>query len=387
MLSALVAVVALLAVGGPPAVTIPAEKHAGPNAAAVAISADGARVAAGYGGDWTGYQPLRDPSGGVAVWDRQTGQQLYSTKQIGDILRVEFSKDGRYLAYNWIYTPGDSVHANQVVLVDLQTGEAIQKWESESFAFSPTDNLVLVGQRDGIDVVSLPSLEKVRQLPVSYPRCIAVSSDGQRVAALGAYWQDRRGTPDGLYVVALDGSGEPWVRHGEQLGKAQSLAISADGRSVATGHDGGEVRIWNTTDASAPPRLLAVDTPLALFPLFWSDGSSLAIFTQPVNGATWDYRQVDSAVVPVKEGESPPWAEGYIHDLSVGPAGVIHWRLEDASYVTHYARFQTTRGHPEVNSRRYVLSPDGRTLIASCNGCTLIDVATGRIERSFARKE
>lgn len=370
-----------------PSVTISAVKHAGPNASAVALSADGSRVAAGYGGDWVpGTSPMV-PRGRAVVWDRKTGNQLHAFKQIGDILRVEFSPDGRYLAYNWIYTPGDSLHARMVVLIDLKKGEAIHRWESDSFAFSTVKNDLLVGLDSKIEVVEVPSLNQVRAINVSSARTIAVSADGKSAAALGNFWQANRGSRDGLYHFRLDDGSAPRIRNGENLNKAQGLTLSPDGKQIVTGHDGGEARVWSAADLDAKPRLLTLGTPLAVFPLFLDNGKTLGLFNQPANGMSWSYDRADPSGFKVEKGRTSPWADLYRYDLSADPPKAVHWRLQDASYRTHYARFQTTRGHPEVNSRRYVLSADGRTLVVGCNGCTLVDTTTGKIERSFTCEE
>lgn len=379
-------VITLVAVAGNPSVTIPADKHSDRNASAVAISADGSLVAAGFGGGFIPGPSPMIPSGRVVVWDRKTGKQLHAFKQVGDILRVGFSSDGRYLAYNWIYTPGDSIHARQVVLVDLKKGEAIHRWESVSFAFSPTKNHLLVGHRSEIEMVEVPSLKQVRTISVPMPRTIAVSADGKSAAALGSFWQANRRSGDGLYYFGLDNDASR-IRNGENLDKAQSLILAPDGKQIVTGHDGGEARIWSTADLDARPRLLSHDTPLAVFPLYLDKGATLGVFTQPANGVNWRYGKTDPQGLKVEKGRTPPWADLFRYDLSADPPKAIHWRAEDASYRTVYARFRSTRGHPEVNSRRYILSTDGKTLVIGCNGCTLVDASTGKIERSFSCHE
>jgi dipeptidyl aminopeptidase/acylaminoacyl peptidase len=131
-----------------PVVTVPAVNHKGDNAAAVAISADGALVAAAYGGPSTARFPLEGTTGGLWVWDRKTGKQLYSLKEFGSILRVEFSRDGRCLAYTRIYTPGDSIHTARTALIDWKAGKVVHHWEADCFAFDPTGDRILVGTSD-----------------------------------------------------------------------------------------------------------------------------------------------------------------------------------------------------------------------------------------------
>lgn len=83
----------------------------------------------------------------------------------------------------------------------------------------------------------------------------------------------------------------------------------------------------------------------------------------------------------------PPWADLYRYEPEAAEPRPVLWRFQDAGYRTFYARFRTTRSTPEVNSRRYVLSGDGKTIVAGCNGCTLIDARTGQIEIRLEPKD
>ena len=142
-------ILALLLASPTPPTTGPliirATKNSG-NAQSVAVSADGRYVAAGFGGPLKDRFPQNPNGGGVFVWERETGKFVFARGEFGDIIKLGFSRDGRYLAYSRVYTPGDSIEANGTVLVDLTTGKVVKGWRGSrvSFAFSPTEDLMVV---------------------------------------------------------------------------------------------------------------------------------------------------------------------------------------------------------------------------------------------------
>jgi WD40 repeat protein len=364
-------------------VVVAAKKHVGGNAESVAISTDGNYVAAGFGGPSNGRFPLKANGGGVFVWERKTGKQTFAQGQYGDVIKVGFSRDGRYLAYTWIYTPGDSIDLHQTVLIDLGTKSVAKKWRSESFAFSPSDDLIAVSASRGIDVIGLETLERQRTLAARSARALTFSADGKTLAAVCYYWENNRGTPTGLAVFDPTRTEPRVLVNDGSLRAASALAVSPDGASVVTGHVGGVAKIWNA-NTSDKPRTLSVETELALFPLFVRAGKTLVLATQPANGVSWTYDASTPSGFRFKKGKTPPWSELHLVDFRSGKERET-WRLEDASFRTIYARFGSSRRYPEYNPARFALSADGKTLIAGCNGCSAIDAATGKLLRTFAR--
>src|SRR5262245_12039480 len=71
-------------------------KDAGPGAVAVAVSADGKRVAAGFNGGGTGADGTR---GAVRVWEVETGKLVTAAPTRGDILKVAFGPDGKSVVW------------------------------------------------------------------------------------------------------------------------------------------------------------------------------------------------------------------------------------------------------------------------------------------------
>src|SRR5262249_26260332 len=83
-----------------------------------AFSPDGKRLANGFGSELKDGQRL--PSGGVKVWDTQTGQELLSLPSGGD--SVAFSPDGKRLASRSRVGQGDGT---EVKVWDVQTGQEL----------------------------------------------------------------------------------------------------------------------------------------------------------------------------------------------------------------------------------------------------------------------
>jgi WD40 repeat protein len=364
-------------------VVIPAKKHPGGNAEAVAVSADGKYVAAGFGGPTSGRFPLKPKGGGVFVWDRKTGQQVFARGEFGDIIKVGFSRDGRYLAYGRVYTPGDSVEANNTVLIDLESKKVVKRWRDAAFAFSPVDSRLVVGGSRGTEVFSLKTLKTERTVNVRGARALAFSADGKTVAALCYFWSGRVGKPTGLAVFSPDRDRPHFSVNDQSLRSANAVAVSPDGKQVVSGHTKGVARIWNA-QKPAKPRTLSMDTSLSVFPLFADRGETLLLATQPANGTRWSYDRGKPSGFKFKKETTPPWSDLHWLELASGKRKQT-WRFEDASFRTIYARFGSGRHYPEYNPAKWALAKDGTFLVAGCNGCCIVDAKSAKVIGTFVR--
>jgi WD40 repeat protein len=363
---------------------IAAKKHPGGNAESVAVSQDGKYVAAGFGGPTNGRFPLKPNGGGVAVWERESGKQVFALGEFGDVIKIAFSRDGRHLAYSRIYTPGDSIEADTTALIDLGSQKVVKRWSTAAFAFSPSDHLMVVAGRGGAQVIDLKTLNAVRTVAVRSPRALAFSADGRIAAALCYFWADNRGAPTGLAVFAPREEAPPVIVNDPSIRSACAVAVSPDGKQVVTGHAGGGARIWSTADPTEPQKKLTVDTTLALFPFFLKQGKTLVLAEQPANAVTWRYDQTDPSGFKFTAGKASPACDLHLFDFPAARAKGT-WRFEDGSYRTHYARFGSARRYPEYNPARFAVSADGKVLIAGCDGCCAVDATTGKLIRTFVR--
>jgi len=358
----------------------------GGNAQSVAISADGTYVAAGFGGPLQPRFPQNPNGGGVFVWERKTGNVVYARGEFGDIIKIGFSRDGRYLAYSRVYTPGDSIEANNTMLVDLTTGAVVQGWGGSrvSFAFSPTEDLLVVSD-SGTTVFDLNTLKTRRTIKVRDAGAYAFSADGNSVAALCYYWTNRKGTPTGLALLTPQRKKPHFVLNDESIRSAMAVAISPSGKHIVTGHIDGVAKIWSTENPKANKRL-QIDTRLAVFPLFADAGSTLVLATQPANGRSWMYDRSTPSGFKISASDRASYCDLYKFE-SVSWKQTAHWRFEDAAFRTFYARFGKSRNHPEYNPARFALSSDGGILVAACNGGCTVDWMTGKQLRTFVRSQ
>ncbi len=365
----------------PKPLVIPAKKHAGHNAQSVAISADGRYVAAGFGGPSNGRFPLKPNGGGVFVWERQTGKPIFSRGEYGDVIKVGFSSDGRYLAYSRLYTPGDSVEANATVLIDLNLKKVVHRSTSPAFAMSPTDDLMLIAGRK-MEVFDLKTLKPERTIDVRSARAVAFSADGKTAAALCYYWSNNRGSPTGLAVFGPGEDKPRFLVKDDSLRQASAVAISPDGKHIVTGHVDGAAKIWPAENPKNPKRL-GVDTNLAVFPFFADGGKTLVLATQPAGGVHWNYDRDEASGFDFKKEQTPPWSYLYRFDFpSQMPQRAC--RFDDAAFSTFYARFGSGRRFPEYNPARFAVSKDGKLLIAGCNGCCTVETSSGKLMQLFA---
>ena len=139
---------------------------------AVTFSPDGSRIA------------TAGIRGAVRVWDARTGTQLVSAADVaGDVLTLRYSPDGAILATG----EGDAVTLRDAD--SLAAGRRLGRFAApvSGLAFGPDDTLVASGEDGTARVLSLTSGRELvvfqnHRGPVNQ---VAVSSDGRRVASSG----------------------------------------------------------------------------------------------------------------------------------------------------------------------------------------------------------
>jgi WD40 repeat protein len=144
--------------------------------------------------------------------------------------------------------------------------------------------------------------------------CPVFSPDGTLVAAGGKdgrarIWDVRTGrllgsTVDGGWSIRLVRRDEPvTTRHRGNM--VSALAFSADGRLLAEGHAGGELKIWDLTDRAKPKKIKSLDMDLGLIwrLKFLHEGRELAVLNakgsfRVLDGADWKVSRKGDNTLP-----------------------------------------------------------------------------------------
>jgi hypothetical protein len=240
-------------------------------AVTAAISADGSRIAAGgYGTE-------------VLVWDVRTGRAISRhASQLASVQALVLSRDGRRLAF------GGSSKFNgprELVLADVDTGQFLKTVDGDgvhSMSLSTSQDLVAVGYVSG----------KTRVIDLS-----------------------------GRVI-------KEWTAHPTKNGPATStlrwvnmvrLAVSRDGRQLASGGDDGAVKIWDVSTGRLL-RAFAGHDGVAVQGVAWSpDGHALATIDER-RLQIWDTR----SGTLVRSGSFAPSVVGYgLASVAYAPDGTF----------------------------------------------------------------
>ena len=377
----------------PKTIIIAAHRHDGDNAQSVAFSPDGKYVAAGFGGPANGRFPLKPRGGGIAVWEVETGRQLHYWEEYGDIIKLEFSRDGESLAYGRVFTPGDSVEDNVVVVRNVKNGKVSKRWSENrnryQFAMSRSAQEILVGR----DVYELKDFTRVNEVGDLEPRCLAFAMDGRSLAMVHSVK---------VPIVDKDGVERKQVHslvmkslavfdavrlekqrsiETSDVASCYALALAPDGKYLATGHNAGVARIWDTANL-AEIRKIETGFRGHVLPFFAPDGKALAVATQPTRSPRWKYDETEPSGFKIDHNKPDATSEVLFLETT-GWNETARWQFEDGSFRTYYYRHGKGDLHPEYNPGRFVFSPDGKHLLAGCSGVVLVEASTGKFVQKF----
>jgi WD40 repeat protein len=290
--------------------------------------------------------------GVVAVWDVNSGKRLFRWETYGDITKLAFSADGTLLAASRLFATSDGVALHEVRLWDTTSGRVVKVLDRcHAFDFSPDGQWLAVLSRSKCIVYELADWTKERQIkPLSGAISVAFAADSTALCGIVK-------VEDKFAIRRCELSGGEAKQQSLALDAPfYALAVAADGSTIATGHDGGQVVVWNYPDLDVRTRLRTGETGIA-HPFYSLDGSYLASGCQSnADVIIWDPRT----------GQE-------LH----------RYTFQKGSFRPHYQRGQDEIVRPEQDPTRFCFSPDSSAFFVGCYGGILRAVASGQEIKRF----
>jgi WD40 repeat protein len=233
---------------------------------AVAVSADGKRVAS-VGGSIN--------SGFASVIDVASKKELLATSFPKQFSSVGISPNGKYIAI--------AGRSGDVKLLEADSGKTIfsKKLNSPAHvAFSPDgESITTATESKTVQIWDVPSGdEQAKLLGATMPlRCVAFSPDGKKLAAGGGV-QQKKGEANGtIFVWNVVTRAMNHKLESETLAPISTIAFSPDGKRIAGVSAIRQVRIWDI--AGSKVLLTTLPQPQVLGLAFSPDGQTLAAAT------------------------------------------------------------------------------------------------------------
>lgn len=198
----------------------------------------------------------------------------------GDIHDLAWSPEGKLLAVLadkgvWFYDTADWAAPPEVIpLVENVV---------RNIAFSPDGSQLAVGAAPVTSIFDTQTHEILLTIPDSDYRIIGYSPDGSQLA-LAQNWIEVRDAE----------TGEAVKRFGDYYWSISAMALSPDGRWIATSNSGEGGHLWNLETETQVPDLHLLSDDFAFSP-----DSSRLVYSQP-NGTinVWDVNKNQLALVP-----------------------------------------------------------------------------------------
>lgn len=326
----------------------------------VAFAPGGSLLATGCSGMTdSGFPPRPHPDvrkcGVVAVWDVETRKRLYRWETFGDLVKLAFSPDGTLLAACRLFETADGLPLHEVRLWDVTTGRIAKVLDRcHGFDFSPDGRQLAVLSRTKCVVYEVKDWSKERLVePLGGAISASFSADGMSLIGVvndeGQYRLRACGvgvSPRGAGVSPAQNEAPA----GETPAPLQSLpldqpyyrvAVAVDGSLLATGHDRGNVVLWDAATLDVKGRLATGVGGIA-HPFFSPDAALLAAGCQE-NGDVVIWRLADSQEVG-------------------------RFTFEKGGLRTYLSRSADAVFRPEKDPTRFCFSPGGEAILIGAYG-------------------
>ncbi|MDX1944134.1 MAG: hypothetical protein SFU86_01905 [Pirellulaceae bacterium] len=327
----------------------------------VAFAPGGTTIATGCSGMTDGRFPPRPhpdvrKCGVVAVWDIASGKRLFRWETFGDLTKLAFSPDGQLLAASRLYEADDGLALHEVRVWDATSGRLVKSLDRcHSFDFSPDGRQLAVLSRSKCVVYEVRDWAKERLIP-ALGGGVSVSFSVAGLSLIGVLKSDDKYRLRQISLEPAAGDPAPPVESLALDAPFYRVAVAADGALLATGHDGGNVVVWDADTLDVRTRLQTGQRGLA-HPFFSPDAKLLAAGSQD-NGDVVVWSLADR-----QEIGRFTFEKGGLRTYALRPAGTIH--------------------RPEKDPTRFCFSPAGDAFLVGCYGGILRGTQGGQELRRF----
>jgi len=283
----------------------------------------------------------------VAVWDIATKKRLYRWETFGDFTKLAFSPDGKLLAACRLFATDDGIEMDEVRLWDVTTGRTVNVLDRcHAFDFSPDSRQLAALSRSKCIVYDLKDWKKEKEIkPLGEAIAVTFSADGLSILGIlrdeAKYRLRSVAVESGQIAAQSVGLDQPFYH----------IAVSADGSLVATGHEGGNVVLWDAQTLDVKSRLQTGVRGLA-HPFFSPDARLLAAGCQ-------------------ETGDVVLWNLADRQEIA-------RHTFEKGGLRTYFSRPATATVRPEREPTRFCFSPDGESFLAGCYGGILRSTSGGQ---------
>jgi serine/threonine protein kinase len=289
----------------------------------IAFSSDGLKLVSGS-------------SGGIALWDVETGRELASLWGTGEVRSVAFRSDGLTVVSGGVMG---------IALWDVKTGKVLahsHRNTKDGFAgqffsavaFSNDGDILASGGDEtirlwyvnpGHERPSLRLLERLERNPLKGHReevtSVAFSSNGQTLAS---------GSADKTIKLWNVNTGEDLQTLKGHMKGVTSVAFSSDGQTLASGSQDKTVKLWNVKTGQLRATLQG-HTGGVTSVAFSSDGQTLASGSHDKTVTLWNVKtgQLRATLQGHREGvNSVAFSSNGQTLASGGKGGILLWDIE-----------------------------------------------------------
>jgi WD40 repeat protein len=325
----------------------------------VAFSPDGSLVALGFSGLSNGEFPPRPhpdvrKTGCVQIHDAASGKRLRRIETYGDLVDLRFSPDGKYLAMSRLFATSDNLQLDEVRVWTTVDGKLARVFDRcRGFAFAPEASKIIVLGRKRCAEFDLTTGQRLRTIEALESALSVQFVDASHL--VGIVRSEGQSVRYALRLIDAE-SGKQLAESTALDQPFYSVAVSPDGRLLATGFAAGMVLLWDAARLE-PLAKLEMGTRGIAHPFFSPDGELLAAGDQT-------------------SGDVVIWR-------SSGGPELYRYTFEKGGFRPYLVRPESVLERPERDPARFVFSPGSDAFLAGPYGGIVRLVSSGQDVRRF----